>query len=346
MTGAAGCAPSSPSHSALARRFARHASDLVSSSMYADLMRRCAGDIEDGGPVASLMDGHAGPPGSVPALRLLGAVHRLVLSGRAPELAPYYPSAGGAYDGDAAWPAFLSVVSSRRAELEPWLDATVQTNEVGRAAVLLPGFATVSLAYGMPLRPLEVGASGGLLLRFDAYRYVTPSGAWGPEGSPVVLAVDDVPLDPALRVVDRRGCDVAPVDVTTEEGRLLLESYVWPDQAERMARLRAAFGVAARVPAVVDAADAVEWVRARLAAPVPGTVPVVYHSVVMQYLSPEGREAFAAAVAGAAVEPRAWLRFEPEGDEFVLRLTTWPGGADRVLATAHPHGYDVRWLTT
>jgi hypothetical protein len=330
----------------LAHRFARHAAATAWSPMYSDLMARCAADIEAGGPVWRLMAGHEGPSGSVPALRLLGAVHRLVLSGRAPALAAYYPSAGGTYDGEAAWPAFLGVV--RSGAPEPWLDATVQTNEVGRAAVLMPGFATVSLAYGMPLRPLEVGASGGLLLRFDSYRYVTPSGAWGPADSPVVLDgyVTGVPLDPALRVAGRRGCDSSPIDVTTPEGRLLLESYVWPDQAERVARLRAACDVAARVPARVDADDAVEWVRTRLAEPADGAVPVVYHSVVMQYLSPEGREAFAAAMHDATVEPRAWLRYEPGEEEFELRLTTWPGGEERLLATAHAHGYDVRWLTT
>jgi hypothetical protein len=73
---------------------------------------------------------------------------------------------------------------------------------------------------------------------------------------------------------------------------------------------------------------------------------VVYHSVVMQYLTPEAREEFTEAVVTSQVEPRAWLRFEPEGAPFLLRLTTWPGGEERLLARAHPHGYDVRWLTT
>jgi hypothetical protein len=328
---------------ALAGRFARHARDAGASPMYADLMARCARDIASGGAVWEVMRGHEGPPMSVPALRLLGAVHRLVLSGAAPDLAPFYPSAGGVYDGDAAWPAFLAVLPSA----VPWLDDTVQTNEAARAAALLGGFHAVSLAFGRPLRLLEVGASAGLLLRFDAYRYDLPSSSWGPLDSPLRLDVGaDVPLDPSLRVAERRGCDRAPVDAATEEGRLLLRSYVWPDQRDRLPRLDAALAVAARVPAVVDRADAVPWVSDRLAEDAGGAVPVVYHSVVMQYLSPPAREAFAAAVTSASVEPRAWLRFEPEGDEFVVRLTTWPGGEERRLATAHGHGYDVRWLTT
>jgi hypothetical protein len=324
---------------ALADRFGRYGGSMASSPMYADLMSRCALDIVRGGPVARAMAAHEGAPGSAPPMRLLGAVHRLVLAGAAPGLAPFYPSVGGVYDGDRAWPAFLAVVSAG----VPGLDRTVQTNEVGRAAALVGGFHAVSLAYRRPLRLLEVGASAGLLLRFDSYRYDGPSVSWG--DSPLRLAIPDLPLDPALRVAERRGCDRSPIDPASEDGRLTLLSYVWADQAARIERLRAALDVAARVPVAVDEADAVGWVRDRLREPSGDAVPVVYHSVVMQYLAPAAREAFAAAVTEAE-GPRAWLRFEPEGAEYVVRLTTWPGGDDRVLATAHPHGYDVRWLAT
>jgi hypothetical protein len=329
----------------LAERFAKHGRSLESSPMYRDLMTRCARDIEAGGVVARVMEPHAGPPDSVPALRLLGAVHRLVLSGAAPGLVPYYPSVGGVYDGDAAWPEFLAVLPLT----EPWLDRTVQTNEPARAAALLGGLHAVSLAYGRPLRLLEVGASAGLLLRFDAYRYVLPDGsAWGPAGSPLLLDgfATPVPLDPSLRVADRRGCDASPIDPSSDEGRLLLTSYVWADQLDRLARLRAALSVAATAPVVIDRADAVEWVRERLAEPCGDAVPVVMHSIVMQYLTPAARAAFASVVAEAGVEPRAWLRFEPTEAEFAVWLTTWPGGEERKVAVAHPHGYDVRWLTT
>jgi hypothetical protein len=329
----------------LAERFAKHGGSIDGSPMYRDLMTRCARDVEAGGVVARVMSPHAGPPDSVPAGRLLGAVHRLVLSGAAPGLAPYYPSVGGVYDGDAAWPEFLAVVPAT----EPWLDRTVQTNEVARAAVLLGGLHAVSLEFGRPLRLLEVGASAGLLLRFDAYRYLFPDGSsWGAEGSPLVLDLfaTPVPLDRGLRVADRRGCDASPIDPASDEGRQLLESYVWADQLDRLARLRAACDIAREVPVAVDRADAVVWLRERLAEPAGDAVPVVYHSVVMQYLTPEARDEFAAVMAASAVEPRAWLRFEPEGATFVVRLTTWPGGEERKVAVAHPHGYDVRWLTT
>lgn len=331
----------------MARRFARHSASINASRMYRGLVGRCGEDIEAGGPVWSLMRDHAGPSGSVPPLRLLAAVHRLVLSGRAPDLARYYPSAGGTYDAEPAWAAFLAVLESHGDTIRAELDWTLQTNEVSRASALLGGFCLVAREYGKPLRLLEVGASAGLLLRFDAYRYVLPSGlSWGPEESPLTLSgfTTDVPLAP-VTVASRRGCDRSPVDPATDAGRLLLMSYVWPDQTDRFERLRAALDVAASVPAVVDRADAVEWTRERLAEDHGGAVPVVYHSVVMQYLSDEARAAFDAVVAEQEV-PRAWLRFEPEDDDWLVRLTTWPGGEERLLARAHPHGYGVEWLTT
>ncbi|MDP9406123.1 MAG: DUF2332 family protein, partial [Actinomycetota bacterium] len=77
---------------------------------------------------------------------------------------------------------------------------------------------------------------------------------------------------------------------------------------------------------------------------------VVYHSVVWQYL-PEGdrramRDALAHAAARATVDaPLAWLRMEPEPalHAMAVRLTTWPGGEERLLATAGAHGLPLSW---
>jgi len=63
----------------------------------------------------------------------------------------------------------------------------------------------------------------------------------------------------AAKVVERSGCDANPIDPTTDEGRTTILSYVWPDQAERLALARAACDVARRVSAVVEQADAPDW---------------------------------------------------------------------------------------
>jgi hypothetical protein len=66
----------------------------------------------------------------------------------------------------------------------------------------------------------------------------------------------------------------------------------------------------------------------------------------MQYLSERDREEFAAVVVAAgeragADAPLAWLRMEPDGERAAIRLATWPGGEDRLLARAGYHGTPV-----
>ncbi|MDN5852195.1 MAG: DUF2332 domain-containing protein, partial [Actinomycetia bacterium] len=90
----------------------------LGSPMYAQLLGRLADDIDAGGPTSRLLAGHEYDPGpSALALRFAGGLHRLVLAGQAGELAPYYPSVGGTWDLDAAWPHVRNVLGERRADL-------------------------------------------------------------------------------------------------------------------------------------------------------------------------------------------------------------------------------------
>ena len=62
----------------------------------------------------------------------------------------------------------------------------VQTNEVARAAVLMLGLGVVAARTEQPLAVIEIGASAGLLLRWEWYHYdFGPAGAVGDAGSPV-----------------------------------------------------------------------------------------------------------------------------------------------------------------
>jgi hypothetical protein len=299
--------------------------------------------VASGDAVYGVLQGHADDPGpSVVALRLMGAVHRLVLRGDAPELAAHYPSTGGR-PGDA-WPAFVDVLRDHREELRRLVDNPVQTNEPGRCVALLGGFLEVARATGLPLRLLEVGASAGLNLRFDRYRYALADERWGPPDSPLVIrsrlaGAGRPPLDTPLAVASRAGCDPRPVDPRTEEGRLTLTSYVWPDQLERLGRLGAALAVAGEVDAPVERAGAADWIEARLAEPAPRTATVVFHSIVMQYLPDEERERFERAVMSQDV---AWLRMEPADEAADVRLML--AREDRLIARAAYHGDFVEWL--
>jgi hypothetical protein len=330
----------------------------LGSALYESLLLRVADDVEAVGPAAEVLAGHEGDPGpSALALRLMGGVHRLVLQGRAPALAAHYPSVGGDGDASAAWPALREVLTEHRDELRSLLAQPPQTNEVGRAAALIGGLQHVVAWRAAPVRLVEMGASGGLNLRADRFRVDLGSGTGvGPVDSPVVLrdawAGALPPPDGRVEVVDRRGCDTAPVDPTTTEGRLRLTSYVWPDQGERLARLRGALTVAADVPAEVETEAAAPYVR-RLDL-VDATTTVLWHSVMWQYLDEDERAAVTETIEdlGARADDRAGfahLFLEPRRRavagryEFLVGLRTWPGGVERVLGTAHPHGIPTTW---
>src|SRR3954468_12780115 len=282
------------------------------SPLYEGLLLRAAADVETGGPVWHVFEGRgAAPPPSPGPPGLVGAGPRVGPEGRAEPLARLLPSVAIAEGGEpspvdvaAAWAAFLEVVDSMRDEVAELLDHPIQTNEVGRSAPLLGGFLEVA-KLGLPLRLAEIGASAGLNLRWDRYRYEQDDAAWGDAGSPVRFVSpfrEDgaLPaLDVDVEIAERTGCDRAPVDPTSEDGRLTLMSYVWADQVERFTRLRGALEVARRVPADLERADAFEWLEHRLPDRRPGTAAVVFQSIVALYFTPEQRERMASMLADA-----------------------------------------------
>jgi hypothetical protein len=327
----------------------------LGSPLYGDLLTHASDDLLAGGPTADVLRGHLDArPSSVLALRMLGGVHALVLSGQAPDLAALYPSAGGTPEHEAgsprAWAALRATLAGHCDEIRPWLDQPPQTNEVGRAAALLGGLRCVAAEADLPVRLVEVGTSAGLNLRADHFRVSGPAGNEGDPLSPVVLA-DGWQGDPLpaarIEVIERIGGDLAPIDPLTADGRLRLTAYVWPDQTERLRRLRGAFEVAAVVPAELRAESAsvtVEHMKL-----VPGTWTVLWHSIFRQYLSHADRAELAAGVAALGATATASSRFaylyleQSRAGGCPVTLTTWPGERSRVLGTAPAHGLPVRW---
>ena len=287
----------------LADRMRRHGDER--QHLYGHLMRAMADDWEAGGPVREICRGwEDSPPGSVVQLRLLAGLFRLVLTGRAPELVPYYPCLGGNRPPEQAWPVVRAVLGRHVAELRAGLDTAPQTNEVGRSAALLVGlFEAVRQTRLSAVRLLEPGASAGLNLLVDRFRFVNPSWSAGPADSPLVIKNTVVgPVEPAdVEIVSRRGCDLAPVDASTADGRLRLRSFVWPFQTARHDRLVAALEIAQRWPVEVDRAGAGEWLESRLAEPVDdGVLTVVWHSITRMYWPEEETARVEAAIRSAA----------------------------------------------
>lgn len=288
------------------------------------------------------------------SLRVLGALHRLAMEGRAPELAALMPSVGGVADPNRAWPAAEVVLKRERAFVEDYLTRAPQTNEVGRAAMLLGGVLEIAARFDKPLRLLEIGSSAGLNLCWDRYRVRTPFFTWGPNDSELELTCDwsgPLPaLDAKVEVVSRAGCDVAPIDIQNDDDRRRMESYIWTDQLDRQARMRAAVKIAAATPFTLEAESAATWVARELAEAAPGVVTVLFHSIMWQYMDPATTAAIEAAIEAAGVRatadaPLAWLAMEPiDLKSFpLIKLTTWPGGDKRTLGTVHFHGRWARW---
>ena len=285
-------------------------------------------------------------------LRLCGGLHALVRSGRLPDLAAFYPPypLGDDRDFEAA---VLAALREADEELLPWLDSAPQTNEVGRSAVLMAGLLAVADMFPLPMQTFELGASAGLNALLDRYAYDLGGLETGDPGSPLRLVPEwKGPPPPAARVgiEERSAVDLQPMDVRRDRDRLL--AYVWPDQPDRIRQLEAALAVAGRDPPRVEQGDAADWLESKLAAPPsPGRTRVVLHSIAFQYFPQATQERIAAAIERAGAEagsssPLAWLRFEflTADGKSSLRLRTWPGGEDRLLAWAHPHGKWVRWL--
>lgn len=328
----------------------------LGSSLYAGLLNHTARDLRSSGPAVDVLDGYLEAPGrSALALRMLGGVHALVLTGRAPELARFYPSVGGrgdpGPDAALAWPALREVLIEQAEEVRAWLDHPPQTNEVGRGAALVGALCHLTSQASYPIRLIEIGASAGLNLRADKFRITGGGAAYGLPSSPVQMPDGwrgQPPVEAPIQVVSRVGGDLKPVDPVSESGRLKLLAYVWADQVERLARLRGACQLAAEIPAEMRTEPASETVsRSTLE---PGTWTVLWHSIMRQYLSPEQKEAIDAGIEALGGQATNSARFAHVSLELVrgttdtpVELITWPGRVTRRLGAAPPHGLPVTW---
>lgn len=285
---------------------------------------------------------------SVP-LRLAGGFHALARAGVDPGLTALY--AGALNTADAVVPAVLRRFD---ATLHGWLDSPPQTNETGRAAAIMAGLLVLADRHGLPFELIELGCSAGLNLNLDRFAYRLGTTAAGDPASPLLLAPiwqGGAPPAAAVRVVDRRGVDQAPIDITDPVQRERLIAYVWPDQADRVARIDAALAIADLFPPPIVRGDAADYAEAELARPQPdGVARVLFHTIHWTYLPADKQARIEAALgrAGAratATRPLAWLRYELTGEGGVagLWLTGWPGGATVRLATGHPHVKQLRW---
>ena len=316
--------------------------ERLEAPVYADLAR-CVAEWSDAEPLLSLLAPYADARvGDMLPLRLLSAVHRLALAREAPEVAVFLPTAGGTpprndADRERLRLAFLAAVDRHRDVVAEALARVPQTNEVGRTAGLAALLRRVERGFGLPVRLHEIGCSAGLSLRVDALVEAE------------VVTADHAEWGALPAIVERAGCDLAPVDATTTQGRLTLTSFIWPDHAERFERLRRALQVGGDIDVALAAADALDYVNGlRLE---PGTTLVVWHSAMWLYLPRQERDGILAALErlgrqATRESPLVHIALEPVSERreaqhrFTLAMTTWPG------LDGLPPGVEVPWGST
>ena len=329
--------------------------DQLGSPFTARVCRLCAERLSAAIPVATRILDWPGDPSvkadSVP-LRLAGALHFLARTGKAPALRAVYPPE--AANDEELWAAISLALGEHEDLVRSYLATAPQTNEVMRSAALLPGLLRVAELTGLPLELYEIGASAGLNLILDRYRYQFGSATWGDAGSSLLIKPQWNGAAPAVNaslvIRSRHGVDLNPIDLRDQAARQRLLSYVWADQAERLQRLNAAMALWLSDPSPVESADAAQWLeQSSITQATPGVTRVLVHSVTWSYFPETTRQRIARllrACGGQANQqaPLAWLRFELSTGPAELRLSLWPGDEDVLLATGHPHGTTMGWL--
>ena len=304
----------------------------------AALFRRCASD-----PLAlSLLPDD--PTWDMPH-RLLAGARWLALSG---EVDDFETAAD-------PWLAFHAVLE----EYEDWLgtfvrEQPVQTNEVQRCWALLPIFLTVARVARRPLDLVELGTSAGLNLLWDRYRYRYEAGSWGDPSAPLRLegqersAVPRELLETEVDVRRRLGIDLRPVDVTTDDGVRLLDTFV-RDEGYR-ARLRSASEILRQEPPELVRGDYLDLLPGILRSRSDDALTVVFQTISTVYLTDAQRGQLPATVDQAGADgPLAWVSTptpEEHGERrgnYPLELAMWPAADRRIVARMNVRGEWLEW---
>lgn len=344
---------------ALARRFAKGATEQ--ESLYGRIRQRVAHE-------PAVLDLYDVVPGHrrLPVL-LLAAVHYLVLDGVDGHLKAIYSDSSSQEAVDSVGDAFVSFCENNSHELRNLMrDRCVQTNEANRCVGLLPALMEAHRSSGKTLALLDLGASAGLNLLFDRYRYqYTNSPVIGSPGATVRLHCEvrgRAPrLDPVAPSTDfRAGIDLDPIDVNDPDERRWLQACIWVGEVAREQRLDAALELAQREWRDVRRGDVIEELPELLDEVPSGAELCIFSSWTMWWMREEDRTRLFDVIQdigntrpvwwitmeGAGVVPGIGDGVEVPSDAGVLGLQYFsPGERDaKTLALIHHHGAWMTWL--
>lgn len=244
------------------------------------------------------------------------------------------------------WPAVADEAQQRM----------TQTNEPRRCAAILPALGLIAEHTDGPMAILELGASAGLCLYPDKYSYRYGGGEWlHPHTGPSAVRIETetlgrVPVPATMPdIVWRAGIDLRPLDVNDENDVRWLETLVWPEQHERLERIRAAIGIVRDYPPRLIRGNAIDKLATVAATAPRDATLVVITSAMLVYLPYQERMQLIATIRdlgahgvsldGIGVRPAVdALHPGPVAGQFTLSLDGVP------LADVGPHGQYVNWF--
>jgi hypothetical protein len=336
------------------------AEDLFAGScpIYAQIARSVAEDRE-----LLALQFSALPHAHFPPMLLAGA-HYLLLDGGEHPLAAVYSGRSTA----PAPPLFRDLCLGRQDDLLEVLNArTVQTNEVGRSALLGPALTWAAGAESVQL--VDVGCSAGLNLLCDRFRLdYGPLGATGPQNSLVridcTVSAGAPPIAPQLPLIaGRLGIDLDPPDLVDSDDTRWLLACIWPGTG-RFDRAARAFEIGRTNPPPTIRGDALDVLPGVLDDLGDGRI-VVLNSWSYSYFPVERRQEYVELLAAVGRQrPVAWLVMDMPGLVEWAPHVTPPNGSSEpdvltgflfngteapqaeTLAFVQSHGLSMSWLSS
>lgn len=297
-------------------------------------------------------------PGQPHGNMIMGAVHFLLLRGADHPIRRHYRDLDGhPPEGEDPFPLFKDFVNMRRDAVAHLIESRVtNTNEVGRSAVLHPGFRALTKEADKPLHLVEIGPSAGLNMIWDRYgmHYMRDGAAVATINPDASLTIGcelrgerTPPFDVTPRVGGRVGLELNPVDLANDDDRDWLRALMWPDQVPRMRRLERAIELFAKEKPPIRYGNALDLLPEALAEIPPDRTACVYHTIAVYQFSTEMKQTLEDILTVAGLRRPVWrLAFEFDGKECTVSLIRYADGLrdEKLLANAHPHGNWIEWL--
>ena len=324
------------------------------SPLYVSLAMRVAED-----PELLTIAAKAWEKNALPNL-FFSAVHFLLLNGEHHQLAAFYPSLNNnSKHYDFAYPYFRSFVLEHKNEIDRIITTRfVQTNEVGRCAILVPAFGLVARhAKNRPLALIEIGSSAGLTLLWDRYHYqYNKTLQCGDPNSPVqvecLLRGEKRPPVPNRfpEIASRLGVDLNPVDINEPENVQWLRASVWPEHQKRADQLELAIRVARHAPPQIVRGDALELLPSLIKRVRDDSQLCIFHSFTLSLANGKARERLELILAKASEKRHLFhisLEWPKKSETPLLSLASLSNGenTEKVLARCNAHGEWLEWLS-